>query len=157
MDKLISNFDLVNFIKIHNLDHIPIYKAAEVTEFESLFEGENVYVILFEENEGSDVGHWTLLIKLADGDDELNGYFEYFDCLGRPPPDNFNEIMERDQYFIQFLRRPVMEDTQMLCGKYVISRILSVDTPLEDYVKILTGNKHFSPDEIIDMMYRIQY
>ena len=153
-EKLVSNHDLNKFIQSQNLKHKCMFFEDEFESIDELFPGDNNFAVVFLYNEGTEVGHWVLLLNLSTSDKK---HIEYFDCLGKKPIPRIEIIRKRDNYDITFLNKALMAPDGILCGKYVISRIMSRDTKLDIYFKILTSNKSFTPDAIIDNMYRLEY
>jgi hypothetical protein len=49
----------------------------------------------------------------------------------------------------------LQNEKSFICGKYCILRMRSLPTPLNDFIKILSQNKVFSPDQIVDKLIRL--
>ena len=153
-EKLVSNHDLIKFVKSQNLEHNCIFFENNIESIESLFPGKNNFAILFIENEGIDIGHWVLILNDSYGERKI---IEYFDCLAKNPPKALLNHCQKEDYEIFFLNTPLMAKDGILCGKYCIARIMSRDTHIQDFYDILTNNKLFKADEVINLMYRLEY
>lgn len=150
-DLYMSNRDLEFFLNSQPYNTNNVFIEEEITSIHELFTGDNIHAILFLKNEGSDIGHWVLLSKIDDNN------LEYFDCLGYRPPEHLSNVIVNDGFDCLYSDVKLMADTGTICGKYVISRILSGNTSLKNYVEMLTNNKLYYPDEIIDAMYKFNY
>ena len=153
LENLVSNHDLVKFCKSQNLSHNCIFFDNNLPPLEDLFPGTNNFAIVFLINEGIDVGHWTLMINHSSPKRKI---VEYFDCLGEKPRLPMMKRIQESDYEVIFLNSPLMAPNGTLCGKYCIARIMSKDTPLQIFYEILKSNRIYSPDEIIELMYRIR-
>lgn len=158
MDRYISDDDLDRFTRFLNIDRDVIRLERDIVSFsdvESLFNDTNSYfTVLFKENPDPNkpIGHWTCLIK---HDDET---YEYFDCLGDPVPPNILEAIA-DGYGVSrldVLTKPLMKRDEIICGKWVISRILAAPSSLREYFSFFTEKvKGMNPDEVIDLLFNI--
>ena len=98
------------------------------------------------------VGHWCLLHWL---DDEEN-VVEWFDPLAKPMPEALENWLELKGY--DWVINPVQlqdYDTNS-CGKFVVSRLMSLPSCLCDYIKVLTGNKLKTPNEIVEILVKLK-
>lgn len=146
-----SNRDLEYFMNSQAYNTNNVFIEEEITSIHELFTADNIHAILFLKNEGTDIGHWVLLSKI---DDYM---LEYFDCLGYGPRPHLANIIINDGFECLYSDVKLMNENGSICGKYVISRIMSGDTDLKTYVDMLTNNKLYYPDDIIDAMYRFNY
>ena len=158
MDTYISDLDIDRFSRFLNISKDVIRYESDIKNFsdiDSLFEDTNSYfAVLFKSNNDPNdpVGHWTCLLK----HDEQT--YEYFDCLGDPVPDNIIEAVA-EGYGVEklfSLTKPLMDRDGIICGKWVISRILAAKSSLEEYynffTKNITGKK---PDDVINFLFNI--
>ena len=98
------------------------------------------------------IGHWCLLHWL---DDEEN-VVEWFDPLAKPMPEALENWLELKGY--DWVINPVQlqdYDTNS-CGKFVVSRLMSLPSCLCDYIKVLTGNKLKTPNEIVEILVKLK-
>ena len=160
MDKYISNVDLERFSRFLNLDTDAIMYESDIQtgdDVHRLFENTNAYFcVLFKENPnpGQDVGHWTCLIKHSEGS------YEYFDCLADDIPDNIlKAINEADAHSVCTMKRALMDRRGIVCGKWVISRILALPNNLRQYsdffftqVKFNKSKGIKSPDDVLNLL-----
>lgn len=143
-----------------NYDELPNYNSIH-----DVFEPHNNFRII---NVSSDKkkkeGHWIAIFRRNDN------LIEYFDSKGLPPDiacmfTNKLKVNKNKRYYTELLAKTpeirtlyntvkLQKDRTNTCGKWVLSRILSMGTPLDTYVKMMnniTGDK----DVFINRLYTI--
>lgn len=111
-----------------------------------------VYLPPVEKPSGDIIGHWCLLHRV---DDEKN-IVEWFDPLAQPMPEKLETWLTSLKY--NWIVNPVQlqdYDTNS-CGKFVVSRLMSLPSCLCDYIKVLTGNKLKTPNEIVEILIKLR-
>ena len=157
MDKYISDVDIDRFSRFLGIDKDVIVFESDIQsgqDIDAMFEGTNAYFcVLFKENPNPDdpVGHWTCLIKFNDT------HYEYFDCLGNPVPENIIQaVIEVGGEELSCLTTNLMDLDGIICGKWVISRVLALPNTLEDYSSFfLNKTKGMRPDEVISLLFNL--
>ena len=149
--KALSNFELEEFL---SGDHLNIKNIAlpieeiETYQFdlERIF-GNRYFTVIFLTNPNSQIGHFTLLSHISDTE------LEFFDPLANPVPPLINQLCQVNQMRLITNQIAVQSKKSFVCGKWVLSRILSIPTPLQDFINIYTQRKKFSPDEMVDRLF----
>lgn len=149
-EKLISNNDIDLWVKSQNLTHNCLFFDSKIESIDQLFPDKNDFAIILT-NDSEEVGHWVTLIKL----DEQN--LEYFDSFGKKPSDNLEYLIKTSGYNCQYSAEQLQNKRSVICGKYVIARIMSRDQPIQKFYEVLMLNKKLKPDEIIETLYRFPY
>lgn len=157
MDQYVTDVDISRFSQFLNLDRDAIrYEVDIITgnDILNLFENTNAYFcVLFKQdpNPRKVVGHWTCMIK---HNDEV---YEYFDCLGDPVPENIiNAFRQLGVQELQYSDKELMNRNGIICGKWVISRVLALPNSLDSYVNFFLENiKGMTPDEVINMLFNL--
>lgn len=126
---------------------IPRIRAGE-TVF-----GENRHSrMLFLENPGTTIGHFTLLTEWED-------HIEWFDSRAGLPPQEVVELataMGRKLVGVS-PRGALQEPTSYTCGKWCILRYLSLPTDLDEFCKIFLENgRDFHPDSVVDKLIHLK-
>lgn len=152
LEKLVSNHDIERFVKSQNLSQPCIFFEDKIPHPSVLFAGHNSFAVIFLFNEGTDVGHWVLLINRST---ERNKVVEYFDCLGKRPRKSISNIFSREDWTMICLNKPLMAPDGILCGKWVVARVQSKYTPLQTFYDMFTSSSKFTPDELVDGLYRL--
>jgi hypothetical protein len=115
---------------------------------------DNTFQVIFIEPVEGNIGHW-IVVFLREG---KNGkpVIEYFNSTGIRPPEV--AVATFDKWGVDWLYNPVQLQslTSNTCGKWVISRVMAQDVSLNEYVAIFMENKEFSPDEIVDRLFRVK-
>jgi hypothetical protein len=117
------------------------------------------YAILFKTVPNSVVGHWCCLIRFSDT------VFEFFDCLGDPPPpvvlDRLEEygLLQGVTPTLHRNSRRLMDKRGSICGKWVMFRLLALPSSLEKFntfIKTLVGKrKGLTADMIVNFLINI--
>ena len=161
MDKLISDADLSRFNGFIKGPTGGTYYVIDdsLPSIDELFQGHVYYAILYQAHPSSAIGHWVCLIKFSDT------VFEYFDCLGNPPPPILLELLEgygRLHEITPTLHRnsrSLMDKRGSICGKWVMFRILALPNTLESFnafIKVLVGKrKGLTADMIVNFLVNI--
>ena len=106
-------------------------------------------IILFLPHPVEEIGHFVLLTHLD------NSSLEYFDSFANPPSPQVQELAKRNGMKIVKSSEKLQHEKSFICGKYCILRMKSLPTPLSDFIKILSQNKVFSPDQVVDKLIRL--
>ena len=137
------------------------YRLDELPPIEDLFPEHIYYAFIFIQPPGTNIGHWTSLIKF----DELK--FEYFDCLGAPTPPELLDALEvysstrGGSVQLDESHRPLMARDGYICGKWCIFRVMCLPRSIKafhSFFKDLVGKKKgITPDSIVDFVINIPY
>ena len=100
--------------------------------------------MLFLENPGTDIGHFTLLTDFGD-------HIEYFDSRAGKPP---QEILNLGKP-VQGIRTALQGPTTYTCGKWCILRYLSLPSPLGEFCEIFLGKK-MTPDNVVNILINLK-
>ena len=142
----LSNLDIENFLQCYNASYINYNELASHASMHDIFDASN-FRIMHLPSDISDIGHWVVILRRTDS------LFEYFDPMGMAPdasnvrlnrkPENkskkyFRELIARTPgaTFI-FNAQPLQDPTSLVCGKFVIARVLSMKTQLKEYIDLL--------------------
>jgi hypothetical protein len=122
---------------------------------QNAFGESNFCVIFIEPLVENTIGHWVCAFyrHLKNGKPAV----EYFNSLGEPPSEKL--ITAFDRWNIDYSTNHVQLQGKYsnTCGKWIISRILSQDISLKEFVAIFLENSVFkNPDEIVDKLYRLR-
>lgn len=152
LDLPTSNQDIQAFLKA-NANNVEIIEMKNLYTYpkEELFE-KNTFVICFEENKKSNIGHWTCLLY-----DHNNNVLEYFNSCGT--------LVSMKKYILKYMKinniNTLITNSHVLqgkksntCGKYVALRCIMRDIQLNNFLMIFE-NKMLKPDELINMLVRI--
>lgn len=152
-----------------------IYDQLENMTLNDLFgtnENKAQYAVILYLSDYRPAGHYVVMLNHGLLDNNYN-LIEYFDPTGTGV-DKPCEILNIDpelkkRTFVQdMISRTegnftvIVNDYKfqpletMTCGKHAISRLLAFNTSLDTYKQILTGNKYWTPDEIVDKMIRLR-
>lgn len=161
-DKYIDDLDLsrFNLFQQGNSTAKTFYYTDDLPPLEDLFPDHIYYAILHKKNQGSDVGHWVLLVRW----DDLT--FEYFDCLGDAAPievvtmlDNYSELNSQPINLIESGRQ-LMNRNNFICGKWVMFRIMTLPNTLPQFHKfidMITAKKKVTADAVVNFMINIPF
>lgn len=163
-NKYINDSDLHRFNSFLQGDwgNRPYYDVRDLPPLEELFAGPIYYAILYLSNPTTAVGHWCVLVKHSE-----QGEYEYFDCLGLPPPQQvinlFQQAAENKTSHralkLSWLKEPLMSKTGILCGKYVMMRLQTLPNSLDEFyalVKKLSSVME-SPDHLVDTLIKMPF
>ena len=126
------------------LEDLPDYDSID-----DLF-GDRYYKIIFLTTPGKDVGHWTLLTHLE------GTKLEFFNSSGGAPPAILQDWCERVGVSDLSFSRAILQDPKSFhCGRFVLARISSQPTALEDFVEVLTSSPKFSADTMVSMLFNV--
>lgn len=150
MDKYISSRDLSRFnLFLQQKQALStFYYLENPPPLSQMFSGDDYYAILFKEYPGETVGHWVVLIKHSET------LYEYFDCLGVPPPDSLVKLIENsvdDNVVLESTSRKLMHEDNTICGKWVIFRLMCLPNSLEDFLKFFAKIK-MKPDDVVEFI-----
>lgn len=153
MDKYISDHDLSRFNMFlrGNSGERTFHKVSELPPLDSLFTDSNYYTVLFKEWPGETIGHWVLLIKFSDT------HYEYFDCLGDPPPAEVFELLESSGVNVRldYTTRRLMALTGTICGKWCMFRLICLPNSLEKFLEFFKKSTKGTPDSIVSFIVNI--
>lgn len=161
MDKLISDADLSRFNGFIKGPTGGTYYVLDdsLPSIDELFQGHVYYAILYQAHPSSTIGHWVCLIKFSDT------CFEYFDCLGGPPPsillDRLEEygLLQGVTPTLHRNSRSLMDKSGNICGKWVMFRLMALPNSLEKFntfIKLLVGKrKGLTADMIVNFLINI--
>lgn len=136
----------------HFVPNDTIIKLEQLLDYSSIDElfGDRYYKILFITTPGKEVGHWALLTHL-DG-----SRLEFFNSAGGAPPGILQDWCAGVGVTDLSFSRAVLQDPKSFhCGRFVLARISSQPTPLEEFVDILTSSTTFSPDAIVARLFNV--
>lgn len=147
----------LHFLKTTPNERI-VYRESELVgtgEIEPYFNGySDTIVILLGDQNPSGVGHYVVLRR----DSADMHVYTYFDCLGDKMPVSLRSLFPQDSpSHVKYLIRPLMSRTENLCGKYCVSFAMAGNIDIDDYDTILRSSKGFTPDQIINNLFRINY
>ena len=156
-----QNFTEADAISGQQLHHIlahnsfvkndTIVELGDLGQFHSLDQlfGDRYFKIVFIRR-GDGIGHWTLLTHLGDTS------MEYFDPSGHPPPE---EVLEWGTNVglttIDYSNTQLQHQDSFHCGRFVLARISSQPTSLDDFIAVLSSSKRYSPDDIVGMLFNV--
>ena len=139
-----SSRDVVNSVL-----HIDVIEGFDFN-LDKIFQ--NRYsIILFLPNPdpNDEVGHFVLITHLD------NENLEYFDSFGNNPQVQVEELARRNGMKVVKSSVKLQNEKSFICGKYCILRLRSLPTPLNEFIKILSKNEVFSPDQLVDKLIRL--
>ena len=150
-DKVLSYLDLKRFALSQGYTEDSIILISDLSRINSLNElfGKRFFSFVFSYIENQTIGHFTLLSHIDDNT------IEYYDSFGQLP-DTIKEFADKINCSVIFSSVKLQNAKSFLCGKHVILRLLSVGTPLDEYVKFMRSNKNYSPDKIVDLLIQIK-
>lgn len=156
MDKptaALNDKDIERFLsgQFHNmLDFTVDLDIIAAGDLDSIMGPDRHSRIIFIENPGSRIGHFTLLSHLGD-------HLEWFDPRGGPPPEEIIDFSRRAGLKLRGLQphAKLQGPTTYVCGKWCILRYLSLPTSMEDFVNIFRKLKD-SPDSVVDKLIRLK-
>ena len=107
--------------------------------------------ILFLENPGTDIGHFTLIT-------EFENHIEWFDPrAGQPPQELYDFAKSLGKGLVGLSRKhPLQGSTTYVCGKWCILRYLSLPTDLGEFCAIFLNTKKMSPDSVVDKLIHLK-
>ena len=143
-----SDYELKNSLQEYeNIDE-KIMHIDELTSTGTLDD----FVIVYLPNNGDAIGHWCLLHR---PDDEVD-LVEWFDPLAQPMPKALEVWLETRGY--DWTVNPIqLQDLDTnSCGKFIVSRLMSLPCCLCEYLKVFTGNKLLSPNEIVEILIKLR-
>ena len=152
MDKYISDYDLsrFNLFLRGNTGQSTFYSINNLPPLDLMFGGQSYYAVLFKEWPGEVVGHWVLLTKISDD------HYEYFDCLGEPPPEEVLSLLESSGIDVRldYTTTSLMNPKGTICGKWCMFRLMCLPNNLQGFLKFF---KKFSgtPDSVVDFVVNI--
>lgn len=127
------------------------YLDETLPSLSELFSGENYYAILFKRNPGTEIGHWVTLICI-----EENSHYEYFDCLGKPPPQViFDRLKGIGKVNLDFTQRSLMNVNNSICGRWVFCRLLALPSSLKEFLEFFKKLKGHTPDQLVSFLFNI--
>lgn len=155
--KALGSLDIEDFLgaKFHKMEdfmlHIDELKASAY-DHNVVFGGHRHSRLIFLENPGTRIGHFTLLSDLGES-------YEFFDPTGTAEPpqavsdfarvNNKRLIMLKKEYRLQ-------SPNTYTCGKWCILRYMSLPTPLEEFAEIFLAKKKIEPDVVIDRLIKVK-
>lgn len=155
MDRYVNDADLFRFNQFLKGPGSDVYHEIGdgLPSIEEMFPDHVYYAILFKRNPSSPVGHWVVLIKFSDNT------FEYFDCLGQPVP---KEVLQRlEEYSPEVVlhrnSRSLMAPDGVLCGKWVMLRLLALPHPLREFNAFFDRKGKLTPDQVVNFLINIPY
>lgn len=157
MDRYISDADLFRFnIFLKGPGSDTFYYIDDLPSIDEMFPENVYYAILFKKNPGSTIGHWVCLIKFSED------VFEYFDCLGKPPPDAVYEALSQyGNVTLQQSHRPLMAPNGIICGKWVMFRIMCLPNTIKQFHSffdsIIPRKSRLTPDAVVNFIINIPY
>lgn len=158
----LSNVMIENFLKCYNTKYFHYDDFINYTNINDVFDNTN-FRIIYLPSDHNNVGHWVVMFRRD------NNLIEYFDPMGIKPDEcnkwlntqeenknktHFNDIISSTPNMKYIYNNSQLQaSNSILCGKYVISRIIAMKTKLQDYLNIL-GNIE-DREAFIDQMYTI--
>lgn len=175
----LSDTDILTISRAMNVKaEVIIYtNLSRYSTMEQLFQKNNSAVVLFYPTQSSTVGHWTVILRHA------NGHYEFFDPYGLVPDSEIqysdylkaNKPVNRNgtpwlTHLLQSIPKTMLDinrtqlqshfDHVNTCGTHCMVRLLYSHWPLQEYVRLYgkngNGYKGMSPDEIV-VMYILPY
>ena len=150
MDIPTSDYELRHALQEYeNIDSKIMHVDSLVSRPHTVLED---FVIVYLPNSGEVVGHWCLLSRV---DDEMN-VIEWFDPLSQPIPEQLESWILAGGF--EYIANPVqLQDLDTnSCGKFIVSRLMSLPSCLCDYIKVMTGNKLMSANEIVEVLVKLR-
>lgn len=148
MELYISDIDLSrfnHFLQGQNAQKT-FYRVDNLPTIDEMFGDETYHAVLFKQWPGQTVGHWVVLIKFTDT------HFEYFDCLGDPPPPEVYSCLEEyGDVTLDFTSRSLMGKENTVCGKWVMFRLFCLPANLEKFLEFFKSWKK-SPDSMVSFL-----
>lgn len=147
-----SNFDLEKLLKSRlNKKKLHIFNKNDFENMtlKKMFGKEN-FIVVFLENENTNIGHWITLIWSDKKEIEI------FNSLGNSH--NISFVIDR---IIKDKMKPILANKQLQkidsdnCGRFVVLRVLSRHQNITEFYKLFK-NKLLSPDEIVELLVSIQ-
>ena len=142
----LSNLEIENFLKCYDTTYINYNELASTASMHDIFDATN-FRIMHLPSDHSDIGHWVAIFRRTDD------LFEYFDPMGIAPDESNKRLNSKPEnrskkYFRELISRtpnarfiynaqPLQSPDSLICGKYVIARVLSMKTQLKEYIDLL--------------------
>ena len=148
-EKALDSLDIQAFLS--SRDH---EMSDFITDLSRINAGEEVFGpnrhsrILFLENPGTAIGHFTLL-------SQFESHLEWFDPRAGYPPEEVFELSRRLNLPLQTLAKgsPLQGPKTYTCGKWCILRYYSLPTSLADFCEIF---KNLGGDIVVDKLINLK-
>lgn len=150
IENMITGQDFINMANIFPFNRRFLFKVSEINSIDELFDGENYFAVILLGDQ-YESGHWVVIRK-----DSQNS-FSYFDCLGAEIDPKIANLFNEMSYDceVKILNKALMNESNIICGKYCILFCLSGDCDINDFYESLSNNKNMTSDQIVDNLVRI--
>lgn len=165
--KSLSSDELLNLVK--HKANLMVY--SELTKYNDLDKAMGKYgclILLYETKKN--YGHWTCIIKRKSintnkiiiehfdsyalmPDDELKFVPEYFRDIGKERLPHLTALLYNSGYPIEYNDHKLQEKMIDVntCGRWVGMRINLKHLPIEEFIKLFKGDKHFNSDDLVTL------
>lgn len=152
LNSFVNSNDVIRYLQFLNFTNPVLYLESQLTSIEEMFVGEN-YVAMLLIRDTEKIGHFVVLRK------DTETHYTYFDPLGDPPTSKIVELFDESgtEIFLESLKKGLQHKESNICGKFCLSFIMSGNLPITEYYEIMSGHKKFTPDQIVNNLYRINY
>jgi hypothetical protein len=155
--KALGSLDIEDFLaaKFHNMKdfmlHIDEIKSSAYDQ-DTIFGEHRHSRLIFLENSGTRIGHFTLLSDLGES-------YEFFDPTGtEEPPQPIADFARVNNKRLVMLKKEhrLQSPNTFTCGKWCILRYFSLPTTLEEFAEIFLSKKKIEPDVAVDRLIKVK-